>query len=314
MIQRFAALAATSAILASASFAAAQTVIDFEDQVEGFLGDPWSIQGLTFHDLNTVSGVFPDGSTFDPEPNDECVCEDATLWYNDFPGWGSADKLLTFANAYVPGDNLSLGRVSTVTIDLDQAADSVSMDVGYYENGPWGGIVVHLDALSNGHVVASDSFEIADGGGRDNGATAVLSVSGAEFDQLVLYSTYGNEYSFPRIILDDITINWATGGPTLTVDPLVGGQPGSFHITGAAPNTRTYLAYSLRGPGRTFVPFLNVTLDLAQPQQAGNARTTDGSGAVNWTLPIPTNGSGRTVWFQGAQNGSTTNVVTTQIR
>ncbi len=314
MNQRHAALAAATAVLSMACLAAAQPVlIDFEDQSEGPLGDPWSHQGLTFHDLNNVSGVFPDGSPFGPEPTDECICEDATAWYNDFPGWGSEDKLLTFGNAYIGGDNLSLGRLSSVTVDLDGVADSLSMDVGYYENGPWGGIVVHLDALMGGQVVASDSFQIADGGGRDNGAISALSVSGAQFDQLKIYSTFGNQYSLPRIIIDDMLINWVGGGATLAVDPLTGGQPGSFHVTGATPNAATYLVYSLAGTGSTFVPPLNVTLDLAQPRQAGGVKQTDGSGTCNWTLPIPMGGSGRNVWFQACQFENKTNVVATRI-
>lgn len=316
MMNRFAALAAASVISTGVTAALAQPVVlDFEDQVEGTLGDPWSYQGLTFHDLNMVSGRFPDGSTFDPEPTDECICEDATAWYNSFPGWGSADKLLTFGNAYIPGDNLSLGRLSNVMIDMEALADSVSVDVGYYENGPWGGIVVHLDVLRNGQVVGSDSFEIADGGGRDNGAIAALAVSGVEFDQMNMYATYGNEYSLPRIILDDLTINWIGGGPTLSIDPLplVAGEVGTFVVTGATPNARTYLAYSLAGTGSTNIPFLNITLDLAQPRQAGGAKTTDGSGQASWNLPIPGNGRGRSVWFQAVQFENKTNVVATTI-
>src|SRR5690606_28870469 len=99
---------------------------------------------------NIVGGVFPDGSTFDPELNDEMVIEDASLLYLDFPDWGSEQNLLTFGTAYINGDNLSLGRLSTVMMDLPEVADAVSVDVGFYENGPWGGIVVHLDAYRSG--------------------------------------------------------------------------------------------------------------------------------------------------------------------
>lgn len=314
MNKRCAALAALTTVLAAAPALMAQTVVlDFEDLSEGFLGVPWSYQGLTFHDLNNVSGVFPDGSIFDPEPDDQCVCEDATAWYNSFPGWGSPDKLLTFGNAYINGDNLSLGRLSTVTVDLDSHADSISMNVGYYENGPWGGIVVHLDALLNGQVVGSNSFEIANGGGRDNGAISTLAVSGVEFDQFVIYATYGSDYSLPRIILDDLTINWISGGPTLEVSRLVGGQTGDFAVSGATPNATTYLVYSLSGPGSTYVPFLNVTIDLAHPKRAGNPKTTNGSGFVVWHLPIPQAGSGHDVWFQAVQTENKTNVVSTRI-
>ncbi len=315
MIQRFTAAAFLSVSLLAPAVLGQQVVHDFEDLGEGPLGEPWTYHGLTFSELNNVSGVFPDGSRFDPEPTDEMICEDATLWYNDFPGWGSEDKLLTFGNAYVPGDNLSLGRLSTVKIDLSAPADRVAVDVGYYENGPWGGIVVHLDVLSGGQVVGSDSFEIANGGGRDNGAINFLEVSGAAFDQIHMYATFGSEYSLPRIILDDLTLDYIGGGARLVVDPspLIAGQSGRFVVTGATPEAQTWLVYSLRGPGSTFVPFLNVTIDLAQPRQAGQAKRTDALGEVLWSLPIPGNARGRNVWFQAVQFENKTNVVATRV-
>ncbi len=103
------------------------------------------------------------------------------------------------------------------------------------------------------------------------------------------------------------------GGMTLAVGPLNAGQNGQFDVTDANPNELTYLAYSLRGLGSTYVPGLNVTLDLRSPVQAGTARRSDGSGSVSWTLPIPPNASGRTVWFQAAQFENKSNVVETTI-
>ena len=58
-----------------------------------------------------------------------------------------------------------------------------------------------------GSVVTSDSFSISDLGGRDNIAFATLSVDGAEFDSLHLYATYGDDYSGPRALLDNLTIH-----------------------------------------------------------------------------------------------------------
>ncbi len=104
------------------------------------------------------------------------------------------------------------------------------------------------------------------------------------------------------------------GGMTLAVGTLRGGQNGQFDVTSANPNQLTYLAYSLRGLGSTYVPGLNVTLDIRNPVQAGNARRADGSGNVSWTLPIPPNSSGRTVWFQAAQFENKSNVVETTIQ
>jgi hypothetical protein len=196
------------------SDALAETVIiDYEDLIEGLQGDPFTHMGVTYSELNNVSGVFPSGETFGPSPADEFIVENAGLFYADFPSYGSPVNSLTFGVAYVPGENLTIGPLSTVTIDLNAPANAASLDLGYYENGPWGGIEYHLDALSSGQVVASDDFVISDLGGRDNPAVAILSVSGSIFDQLHFYATYGNKYSMPRAIIDDLTLNFDGATP-----------------------------------------------------------------------------------------------------
>jgi hypothetical protein len=180
-------------------------VIDYEDLSEGNQGDPLSHLGLTYYDLNNVFGSFPSGETFGPSPGDEFIVEDAGLFYNDFPGYGSPVNSLTFGIAYVPGENLTIGGLSTVTIDLPAAAEAVSLDLGFYENGPWGGIEFHLDVLDGDTVVGSDSFSISNLGGRDNPAATTMAVSGVTFDRLHLYATWGSDYSMPRAMIDDLT-------------------------------------------------------------------------------------------------------------
>jgi hypothetical protein len=206
-------LIATLATVGSSALAET-LVIDYEDLIEGLQGDPLTHMGVTYSELNNVSGVFPSGEIFGPSPDDEFIVENAGLFYADFPSYGSPVNALTFGIAYVPGENLTLGPLSTVTIDLSTPAIAASLDLGYYENGPWGGIEYHLDALSSGQVVASDGFVISDLGGRDNPAVAILSVAGATFDRLHLYATYGSEYSMPRAIIDDLTLTF--DGPTPT--------------------------------------------------------------------------------------------------
>ncbi len=202
------------AILATAPTALATTVvIDYEDLTEGPLGDPLTHVGVTYHDLNGVSGVFPDGSTFDPQPGDEFILENAGLFYTDFPDYGSPVNALTFGIAYIPGDNLTIGPLSTVTMDLAGPATEATLDLAYYENGPWGGIEFHLDAINGGQVVATTSFVISDLGGRDNPAIARLTVTGPAFTQLQLYATFGGEYSMPRAMIDDLTLNYEDSTP-----------------------------------------------------------------------------------------------------
>ncbi len=98
-------------------------------------------------------------------------------------------------------------------MDLAQPASAASVDIGFYENGPWGGIEIHLDALDAGTVVASDVLTIANGGGRDNDTIATLSVGAATFDSLKLYATYGDQPSAPRVMMDDLTLMPVAAAP-----------------------------------------------------------------------------------------------------
>ena len=187
---------------------ASAVVIDFESETEGFLGTSYSFGDVTFRDVNNVSGFYADGAPFGPgDPGSQLIIENATLFYNDFPSFGSPINVLTFGSAFVPGDNLSIGALASVYMDFATAVDSVSFDIAFYENGPWGDITYHLDAISGGNVVASDSFVIANGGGRDNGTWQSMSVSGATFDTVQLYATKNGSYTVPRGMIDDLTFN-----------------------------------------------------------------------------------------------------------
>jgi len=201
LITAVAVATATSAALAGT------TVSNYDDLSEGNLGTSFSYNGVTYTQANGVGGVFPGGDTFTPaDVGDSFIIERATLLYNDFPNWGSANNALTFGTAFIPGDNLSLGAFVRATMTLDEVASAASMQMAFYENGPWGGIVFQLDALRNGSVVASDSFSISDLGGRDNLTFSTLSVSGAEFDTLYLSATYNGEFSAPRLMIDNLSI------------------------------------------------------------------------------------------------------------
>jgi len=94
----------------------------------------------------------------------------------------------------------------------------------------------------------------------------------------------------------------------LEVTDLVGGGNGYFTVTGATPDTNQYLVYSLQGLGSTYVPQLDVTLDLAAPK-LGASGTSDADGDMLWSLSVPGAGSGHTVWLQCAEYQNTTNVV-----
>jgi len=200
--------------MATGSAFADISVSNYEDLFEGSLGSaPFHYNGVTYTDVNNVHGVFPDGNTFVPggtaieSLGDDIIIENAAFFYDSFPSWGSRNKAMTFGRAFIPGDNLTLGAISTLTMNLDSVADFASLDIGYFENGPWGGIVFHFQALMGATVVGEDTFTISDLGGRDNGAIATMSVGGAQFDSLQLFATLGNDFTAPRVLLDDLTIN-----------------------------------------------------------------------------------------------------------
>jgi len=102
---------------------------------------------------------------------------------------------------------------------------------------------------------------------------------------------------------------------TLIVDPnpLIAGQDATFTVTNGEPSAVTALAYSLHGYGSTYVPQLDVTLDLDNPAQAGNLVWTDTTGTASWLLNVPYQAAGRDVWFQAVQHQSKTNVIETTI-
>ena len=201
------AVAGDDVVFADGFDPAGPSISNYDDLVEGSLATSYVYNGVSYHDVNGIGGVFPDGSTFTPDDvGDQLIIEDATDFYDVHADYGSAPNSLTFGSAYIPGTNLTIGALVRVTMDLDQPASAASVDIGYYENGPWGGIVIHLDALDAGTVVASDTITIADGGGRDNDTIATLSVGGATFDSLKLYATYGDQPSAPRVMMDDLTL------------------------------------------------------------------------------------------------------------
>ena len=193
-----------------ATVARADVFHNYENFAEGFLGESVSYAGVAYRDANRVSGFYPDGTPFnDTELGNEFIIENAALFYRDFPGYGSPINALTFGTAYVPGENLTIGPLASVWMDLAAPGTAASLDLAYYENGPWGGIEYVLAALRNGQVVTSASLTISDLGGRDNPTYATLSVSGVTFDSLHLYAWLHGAYTAPRGMIDDLSVTTA---------------------------------------------------------------------------------------------------------
>lgn len=204
--QRSTVVASLAAWLAPAALAGG-IVHTYEPFSEGFLGESFYHDGVTYHDANNVNGFFPDGTPFTPDDlGRQFIVENAGLFYNDFPGYGSPVNSLTFGVAYVPGENLTIGPLASVWMTLDAPATSAHLDIGFYENGPWGNIDWVLAAVRNGQVVATDTYTIADGGGRDNPTWTTLSIEGVEFDALHLYSWLNGDFTAARGMIDNLTV------------------------------------------------------------------------------------------------------------
>ncbi|HYE62953.1 MAG TPA: hypothetical protein VD997_13235 [Phycisphaerales bacterium] len=201
--------------LVSGAPALGQTVSTFEGLAENFYGGTFTHDGIVFRDCNNVGGVFPTGETFVPEDiGFDFIIENSTYFYNDFLTWGSPVNTLTFGTAYVVGDNLSLGAFAKCWMDLPQAANTLTFDMAYYENGPWGGIQFIMEAYDNDVLVDTDVITLADGGGRDNIMTNTMTVSAPSFNKVYLRASYNGQFSAPRLMIDDLTVTYNQGGPT----------------------------------------------------------------------------------------------------
>lgn len=102
--------------------------------------------------------------------------------------------------------------------------------------------------------------------------------------------------------------NPRTPGFILDPSPLQGGGVATLTATGANPGDQVFFVYSLVGFGSTFVPQLNVTLDLANPQLAGSG-TANAQGVATYSSPLPPAATGLTVYLQAAKSGATTNAI-----
>lgn len=198
--------------MASAQFA------NFDADTEGFKGLSFTSGGITFFDANNVSGFYPDGEAFGPTDNgNDLIVENALFAANDFPAFLSAKNALTFGTAFIPGDNVSLGALATVSMTTGKVENSVELDMVYYENGPWGGIEVVMEALMDGSVVGSTSFFVSnnDPTGRDNPAGIHLSLDGVNFDTVRVFARLQGEYTTIRALFDNVSIVPSPGAAVL---------------------------------------------------------------------------------------------------
>ncbi len=99
----------------------------------------------------------------------------------------------------------------------------------------------------------------------------------------------------------------------LSVDPLVAGSPATLRITGATPGVSVRFAASLTGVALTEVPILQAVLSLDAPRPVGSA-VADGSGEALLVIQVPPGAAGRTIVFQAAETGHTSNWIETTVQ
>jgi hypothetical protein len=92
-------------------------------------------------------------------------------------------------------------------------------------------------------------------------------------------------------------------GMVLRVENLLAGATATLRVIHADPGATIYFAYSLAGPGNTYVPALDVTLELDTPQLAGSA-VADAEGRASFSRLIPTAAAGHSLWLQAAESGA----------
>lgn len=196
----------------------AGVVSHYDDLTEGGKGTSFQYNGVTYREVNEVHGYWPGpehepfvpGSWLKGGLGNEFIIEDSTYLLNDFPNFASSPNMMTFGagELVIAGGNLNIGPLASAWLDLDEVATAANVKLAYYENGPWGGISIHLDAYRNGVKVGGTLLTITsnDPNGRDNVTTNALSLGGAEFDSLHLYSQLDGEFTAPRVMIDDLRL------------------------------------------------------------------------------------------------------------
>lgn len=95
--------------------------------------------------------------------------------------------------------------------------------------------------------------------------------------------------------------------------PLQAGQFASLKAIAMPPGQPTWIFATSLGNGPTFVPALEVYLDLTSPRSYFTSRPSDANGEVVWDFIMPVGASGRTIFFQAAQFQLKTAILTETI-
>lgn len=269
----------------------------FADDFESNTG--WSVTNIALEDGPWQRGIPADGDRGDPaadfDGSGQCYVTDNQAGNSDVDG---GPTRLTSPSIDLSGGDATI-RYARWMYNDDLDADRLTTEVSNDDGNNW----VFVDDVQNTSGWEVHEFLVSD-------YVAPTSVVRVRFSATDNPNDSVTEAGIDAFEVIRISCDGGGGNDlTLNIGPLVGGQNGQFDVTDGRPNELTYLVYSLAGLGNTYVPALDVTLDLRNPKLATDATATDANGDVSWTLPVPPAASGRTVWFQAAQFQDTSNTV-----
>ncbi len=122
------------------------------------------------------------------------------------------------------------------------------------------------------------------------------------------FSSFGEDLNGELFVVDLLSgVYRIKTAMHLDVPNLFAGGHAVLTVSGVSPNARVLFLYSLLGPGKTPVPQYDVTLALRHPLIAGPA-TANGLGVATLSGNLAPGLAGRTLWFQAAEIGNTSDV------
>ena len=243
-------------------------------------------------------------------PGSDFTLDQLQLWFmnNDFSGQFHEEVVIT-----IEGDLFDGGSCHTPDgVVLDEMRFNVTA-VG------WDPVLEIIDSVSRPLLTAGTNYWVVAKSSSPPGVDPVWVIAD-NFNGFMSASVFGSPDEWQcggdgavagAVILGDrVGSDYSL---SLSPSPLVAGEEATLTISGAEPSTTTYVALSLSGVGETFLPALNVTLELAGPLKAAPTLTTDASGFAEVTFTVPPGSGGNSLWIQSAQLDKRSDLVETTI-
>lgn len=234
----------------------------------------------------------------------------ASSWTN-LPAEQSSTSGVQTVNTTIP-DNNSTGLTRTFTIPTDITIEAVELKLNAAHNYV-GDLVVSLTSPSGTNSILAkrrnDSqndynnyiFTTLRCWGESSSGTWTIKISDEDSGTTGTWENY------------TLTVYGHDGGPSgslaISAPTFQGGSATTVAVTNGTASATTWLAVSVTGPGSFSIPALGITLGLSNPIPLGGSQQTDGSGATNFLVSVPSGASGRAYWLQALQSGKVSNVL-----